>query len=51
MKNHTKTFLFKISDMWWSKDLSYAKIDSVNPLHLIIDQINGYIEESNGDKY
>ena len=33
------------------KDLSYIKIDSVNPLYLIIDKINGYIEESNGNKY
>ena len=27
------------------------KIDSVNPLYLIIDKINGYIEKSNGKKY
>ena len=25
------------------KDLSYVKINSVNPLYLIIDKINGYI--------
>ena len=27
------------------------KIDSVNPLYLIIDKINGYIEKSSGKKY
>ena len=32
------------------KYLSYAKINSVNPLYLI-DKINGYIGESNGNKY
>ena len=29
------------------KDLSYIKINSVNPLYFIINKINGYIEESN----
>ena len=33
------------------KNLSYAKINSVNPLYLIINKINSYIEESNGNKY
>ena len=33
------------------KNLSYIKINSVNPLYLIINKINGYIEESNGNKY
>ena len=28
-----------------------VKINSVNPLYLIIDKIKGYIEENNGDKY
>ena len=32
-------------------DLSYAKIDSVNPFYLIITKVNEYIEESNGNKY
>ena len=27
------------------------KVNNVNPLYLIIDKINGYIEESNGNKY
>ena len=33
------------------KNLGYAKINSVNRLHLIIDKTNGYIEESNRNKY
>ena len=33
------------------KDLMYTTINSVNPLNLIIDKINDYIEESNGNKY
>ena len=33
------------------KNLSYVKINSVNPLYLIIDKEDGYIEESNGNKY
>ena len=33
------------------KDLSYATINSVNTLYLITDEIDGYIEESNGNTY
>ena len=33
------------------KDLRYMKINSVNFLYLIIQEINGYIKESNGNKY
>ena len=33
------------------KNLRYVIINSVNPLYAIIDKINGYIEESNGNKY
>ena len=33
------------------KNLSYVKINSVNPLYLIIDQIDGYIEKYNENKY
>ena len=33
------------------KNLKYVKINCVNPLYFIIDKINGYIEENNGDKY
>ena len=30
---------------------SYAIINSVNPLYLVINEVNGYIEESNTNKY
>ena len=33
------------------KNLSYVKINIANPLYLIINEITGYIEESNGNKY
>ena len=33
------------------KNLSYITIERVNALYLIINKINGYIEESNGNKY
>lgn len=33
------------------KNLTYAKTNSLNPLYLIIDEVNGYIEESDGNKY
>ena len=29
----------------------YVKINSVNPLYLIISKLDGYIEEKNGNKY
>ena len=31
------------------RDLSYLTIDIVNPLYLIINNINEYVEESNGN--
>ena len=33
------------------KDFYYFKINSVNFLHLIVDKVDGYIEENNGNKY
>ena len=33
------------------KDLAYVNIHSVNPLYLIFDKVDGYIEESYGNKY
>ena len=33
------------------RDLSFAKINIVNPLYLIMDKVNSYFEESNGNKY
>ena len=33
------------------KDLDYVNIHSVNPLYFIIDKVDGYIKESNANKY
>ena len=33
------------------KDFDYVKINSANPLYLIIDEVDGYIEEKNGNKF
>ena len=33
------------------KNLSYVKINSVNPLYLATDKINGHIKESSENKY
>ena len=33
------------------KDLKYVKINSVNPLYLIFNEVNGYFEEIEGTKY
>ena len=32
------------------KDSDYVKINSVNTFYLIIDKVDGYIEEKNGNK-
>ena len=34
-----------------TKNLSYVKINRVSPLYFIIDKVDGYIEESNVNKY
>ena len=33
------------------KDSEYVKIDSVNPLYFIINEVYGYFKEINGNKY
>ena len=33
------------------KDSDYVKINSVNPLYLIIDEVDGHLEEKNENKY
>ena len=33
------------------KDSDYMKINCVNPLYLIISEVDGYIKEKNGSKY
>ena len=47
---HT-TFLMKLSIRYVTiKDLKYVKINSVSPLYLIFNKVNGYFEEINGNK-
>ena len=52
-KNHTKTLVFTTLDGC----ITILKIDdcetsySVNPLYLLINYANGYIEEKNENKY
>ena len=33
------------------KDSDHVKINSINPLYLIISEVDGYIEENTGNKY
>ena len=33
------------------KDSKYVKINSVNPLYLMLNKMNGYFEEINVNKY
>ena len=33
------------------KDSDYVKINSINPLYLIISKVDRYIKEKNGSKY
>ena len=33
------------------KDSDYVKINNANPLYLIINKVDGYFEEINGNKY
>ena len=33
------------------KDSKYVKINSVNPLYVIFNKVNGYFEEINGNKF
>ena len=49
-KSYKNTDIYYI---WYitMKDVDYVKINSVNPLYLIIGKADGYIEESNGNKY
>ena len=33
------------------KNFSYVNVNSVNPLYIIVNKIDGYIEETNANKY
>ena len=47
MKSHLKIFLFITLHI---KNLKCIKINSVNPLYLIFNRMNGYFEETNRNK-
>ena len=44
-KSHKSIDIYYIGYMTM-KDFDYVKINSVNPLYLIIDKVDGYIEEN-----
>ena len=41
----------KVIDLFTMKDSNYVKINGVNPLYLIVVEVDGCIEEKNGKKY
>ena len=49
-KSNKKVLIYYIGHLT-VKNLSFDKTNTVNPLYLIIDKINGYIRESNQNKY
>ena len=49
-KSYKNIFIYYIRCVM-IKGLRYVKINSVNSLYFIIDEINEYCEESNGNKY
>ena len=52
MKSHTKIFLLTTLHYIVSiKDSKHIKINSVNPLYLMFNKMNGYFDEINGNKY
>ena len=50
-KNSYKNIIIYYIGYITIKNLSYAKINNVNPLYFIIDKTERYIEESNGNLY
>ena len=48
MTSQTKMFLFTIEYVTIQKDLNIYR---VNPLYLIFNEVNGYIEDINENKY
>ena len=48
---NNKTILFYYNAYVTIEDSKYVKIDSVNPLYIMLNRINGYFEEINGNRY
>ena len=49
-KSYKNIFIYYMGNVT-VKNLRYVKISSVNPLYIIINEINRYIKASNGNKY
>ena len=49
-KSYKNIFIYYIGYVT-IKDSKYVKIYNVYPLYLIFSNVNGYIEENNGNKY
>ena len=49
-KFHRNILIFYIGYVM-IRDSKYVKINSVNPLYLIFNEVNGYFEEINRNKY
>ena len=51
MKSQKKKILIYYIRYVTIKDSKYGKINSVNPSYPILNNVNGYFEETNGNKY
>ena len=43
--------IYNIGYITMKRISNYQNINSVNPLHLMIGEVDGYIDENNGNKY
>ena len=50
-KSYKNIGIYHIGYITIKKIRDYENINSVNPLHLMIGEVDGYIEETNGNKY
>ena len=49
-KSHKNILIYYIGYVM-IKDLKYIKLNTINPLYLIINKVNEYFEKINGNKY
>ena len=50
-KSYTNIGIYYIGYITIKSTSDYENINSVNPLYPIIGEVDGYIEENNGNKY
>ena len=50
-KSYKNIGIYNIGYITIKRISDYENINSVNPLHLMIGEVDGYIEENNGNKY